>query len=102
MTGNANVTTSGDYSGNINLAASSTGSTTFNVSGTTDGITVSSDVMTISTTKGEVIKNGEFGAVTDVTFQTYMRSQVVTFVGSRMKPNTRVYPFFNGDTVATH
>ena len=102
MTGSANSVTSGDFSGSVNLAATSTGSTTFNVSGTTDGITLSTDVMTVSATKGEVVKNGEFGAITDVTFQTYMRSQVVTFVGRRMKPNTRLYPFFNGDDVSAH
>lgn len=38
--------------------------------------------------------------VTDTSVVPYMRSIIVTFVGDRLKPNTRVYPFFDGTDVS--
>jgi hypothetical protein len=40
--------------------------------------------------------------VTDTSIIPFMRSIVVTFIAKRMKPNTRVFPFFDGIGVATH
>ena len=40
--------------------------------------------------------------VTDTSIIPFMRSVVVTFIAKRMKPNTRVFPFFDGIRVATH
>jgi len=40
--------------------------------------------------------------VTDTSIIPFMRSVVVTFIAKRMKPNTRVFPFFDGIGVATH
>jgi hypothetical protein len=40
--------------------------------------------------------------VTDTSIIPFMRSVVITFIAKRMKPNTRVFPFFDGIGVATH
>lgn len=40
--------------------------------------------------------------VTNTSIVPFMRSIIVTFIAQRMKPNTRVYPFFDGVAVATH
>ena len=40
--------------------------------------------------------------VTDTSIIPFMRSVVVTFIAKRLKPNTRVFPFFDGIGVATH
>ena len=40
--------------------------------------------------------------VTDTSIIPFMRSVVITFIAKRMKPNTRVFPFFDGVGVATH
>ena len=40
--------------------------------------------------------------VTNTSIVPFMRSVIVTFIAQRMKPNTRVYPFFDGISVAAH
>lgn len=40
--------------------------------------------------------------VTNTSIVPFMRSVTVTFIAQRMKPNTRVYPFFDGVGVADH
>jgi len=40
--------------------------------------------------------------VVDVSVIPYMRSKVITFKAKRLKPNTRVYPFFDGMDVSAH
>ncbi len=40
--------------------------------------------------------------VTSTTLIPFMRSTTVTFIARRLKPNTRVYPFFDGINVAAH
>ncbi|NBO69822.1 DUF4815 domain-containing protein [bacterium] len=40
--------------------------------------------------------------VTSTTIVPFMRSITVTFIARRLKPNTRVYPFFDGINVAEH
>jgi hypothetical protein len=37
--------------------------------------------------------------VTDVSVREYMRSRLINFTGVRMKPNTRVYPYFDDEKV---
>lgn len=37
--------------------------------------------------------------VTDVAVRDFMRSRVVQFTGERMRPSTRVYPYFDGEKV---
>jgi hypothetical protein len=37
--------------------------------------------------------------VTDVAVRDFMRSRTIRFTGSRMRPNTTVYPFFDGERV---
>ena len=89
-------------SADINLSASSSGGATLSATTTTDNIVLSSNTLTANSTPGEVLTNAEMNVVTDVTFKTYMRSQIVTFVGTRLKPNTKVFPFFDSDSVASH
>ena len=38
-------------------------------------------------------------SVIDVSFQPFMRATAVVFFARRMKPNTRVYPYFDGEDV---
>jgi hypothetical protein len=40
--------------------------------------------------------------VTNTSIIPFMRSIVITFIATRLKPNTRVYPFFDGVAVAEH
>jgi len=40
--------------------------------------------------------------VTNTSIVPFMRSVIVTFIAQRMKPNTRVFPFFDGVAVAAH
>lgn len=40
--------------------------------------------------------------VTNTSIVPFMRSVIVTFIAQRMKPNTRVFPFFDGINVAAH
>ena len=40
--------------------------------------------------------------VVDVSFAPFMRSRNIVFNAIRLKPNTRVYPFFDGEDVAAH
>jgi len=40
--------------------------------------------------------------VIDVSFAPFMRSRLVTFSAWRLKPNTTVYPFFDGEDVSAH
>ncbi len=40
--------------------------------------------------------------VTNTSIVPFMRSVVVTFIAERLKPNTRVYPFFDGVRVEEH
>lgn len=40
--------------------------------------------------------------VTNTSLIPFMRSVVVTFIARRLKPNTRVYPFFDGVNVSEH
>lgn len=40
--------------------------------------------------------------VTNTSLIPFMRSTVVTFIARRLKPNTRVYPFFDGVRVSEH
>jgi hypothetical protein len=38
--------------------------------------------------------------VVEINFAPFMRSRIVTFKATRLKPNTRVYPFFDGSDVS--
>jgi len=49
------------------------------------------------------IQSQRIGArVTNTSIVPFMRSVIVTFIAKRMKPNTRLYPFFDGIAVAEH
>ena len=40
--------------------------------------------------------------VTNTSIQPFMRSRTITFTATRLKPKTRVYPFFDGIAVSQH
>ena len=40
--------------------------------------------------------------IVDVAFAPFMKSQLIIAEASRLKPNTRVYPFFDGEDVSTN
>lgn len=61
---------------------------------TRSGIETSVVPDTITTQLGE--------RVVEVNFIPFMRSRVVRFKGTRLKPNTRVYPFFDGQDVSAY
>lgn len=69
---------------------------------TTDNIVMSSSVMTASTTPGGTQTTAEFDTIVDITFQTYMRSRVITIYSQGLKPNTRLYGFFDSSAVSAH
>jgi hypothetical protein len=55
----------------------------------------------LTTTIGSDIVEKNLGAkVVEVNFVPFMRSRKIYFKGSLLKPNTKVYPFFNGISVA--
>ena len=55
----------------------------------------------LTTTIGSDIVEKNLGAkVVEVNFVPFMRSRKIYFKGSLLKPNTKVYPFFNGISVS--
>lgn len=69
-----------------------------------DTLQYKADTLSIDSTGDQtVIENagGDDGndILVDIAFSAYMRSQLITFVGTRLKPNTRMYAFFDGDDV---
>jgi len=66
-------------------------------------IKLTSNDVQISTSQGDMLQEGSFGnVVTNIEFAKFMRPQIVTFVATRLKPNTRVFSFFDNDDVSTH
>ena len=60
------------------------------------------DTLTIEST-GSTTLNQDLGdRIVDIGFSPFMRSQNVTFNATRLKPNTRVYAYFDGDPVSDH
>ena len=60
------------------------------------------DTLTIQSTGSTTLTQDHGDRITDIGFAPFMRSQNVTFHATRMKPNTRVYAYFNGDDVSSH
>ena len=50
----------------------------------------------------QVVRNSIGDRIVNVAFVPFVRSRTITFAGSRMKPNTRVYPYFDNIAVATY
>jgi hypothetical protein len=70
--------------------------TTTTNSTTQDRIVTDMNVNTVN----NVYNLGSF--VSDVSIQPFMRSRTVAFVATTLKPNTRVWPFFDSTNVAIH
>tara|TARA_Y100001938_G_scaffold31252_1_gene42606 strand:+ start:8074 stop:13980 length:5907 start_codon:yes stop_codon:yes gene_type:complete len=86
---------------------SSTGST--RVRGGTQTTTVSGDTQTRTRTgitreiAGNNVIRQSFGdRIVDVAFIPFIRTSTITFTATRMKPNTKVFPFFDNVAVTSH
>ena len=60
------------------------------------------DTLTIQSTGSQTLNQDLGDRVVDIGFSPFMRSQNVTFNATRLKPNTRVYAYFDGDPVSDH
>lgn len=98
----SSTTVSGEITGTSTVSAGLTGSISTTTEVVTDNIVMSSSVMTAQTTSGGTQTTAEFDTLVDVTFQTYMRSRVITSFASGLKPNTKLFAFFDGTAVSQH
>ena len=78
---------------------SSSGNTTTTVQGRTG--TATRTGITRSIAGSNVISQSFGNRVVDVAFIPFIRSQTITFTATRLKPNTRVFPFFDNEDVST-
>jgi len=67
---------------------------------TTQTEQIRNGVSTFVSPSTETFSIGNF--VENVAVRDYMRSRLVQFTGTRMKPNTRVYPFFDDESVSSY
>jgi len=75
------------------------GRTTTTVSGRTGTATRTGITRTIS---GSNVITQSFGnRVVDVAFIPFIRSQTISFSATRLKPNTKVFPFFDNESVSS-
>lgn len=57
----------------------------------------------VTTTISPAIQSFDLGTrTTNVAIRDYMRSKTIKFQGIRMRPNTRVWPFFDGEDVTAY
>lgn len=72
--------------------------------GVIDVITSSTDVRTgFSSTINSMTNEQTFGRfVKDISIQPYMKSRQIAFVARNLKPNTRMYAFFDSTAVSEH
>jgi hypothetical protein len=83
-------------------SSSSSSSTTTNWWRTDTTTTTTTDQIRqgIQTSISPSFENFSLGnLVTDVAVRDFMRSRVIKFTGQRMRPSTRVYPYFDGEKV---
>ena len=50
----------------------------------------------------QVVRNSIGDRIVNVAFVPFVRSRTITFNGTRMKPNTRVYPYFDNIAISTY
>ena len=50
----------------------------------------------------QVVRNSIGDRIVNVAFVPFVRSRTISFSGTRMKPNTRVYPYFDNIAIATY
>lgn len=68
----------------------------------TQDLQQSVDTLTINSTASNTVTQNFGDRVIDIGFSPFMRSQNITFRATRLKPNTRVYAYFDGDAVSEH
>ena len=74
----------------------------FNQTVESDNLQQSIDVLTINSTGNDTVTENFGDRVIDIGFSPFMRSQNVTIHATRLKPNTRMYAYFDGDDVSEH
>lgn len=58
---------------------------------------------TLRELSGSIQQNSSFGdRVIDTSFISFIRTRTIAFRGTRLRPNTRVYPFFDGRDVSQY
>jgi hypothetical protein len=67
---------------------------------TTQTEQIRSGIATTMSPSSETFSTGNH--VENVAVREFIRSRLVQFTGSRLKPNTRVYPYFDDEAVATY
>ena len=77
-----------------------TTTTTRDVIATTTESTIRSDLDFSASTLNNTFDFGE--VVQDISIQQFIRPRRITFTASNLKPNTRVYPYFDGQAVSQH
>ena len=50
----------------------------------------------------QVVRNSIGDRVVNVAFVPFIRSRTLSFTATRLKPNTRVYPFFDNIDISTY
>ena len=90
-----------DWGGWATVSTTSTSTTSGSTTTTTtqtdqirEGIQTSISASNESVSLGPLVEN--------VAVRDYIRSRIVQFTGLRMKPNTRVYPYFDNELVASY
>jgi hypothetical protein len=74
----------------------------FNQTVDADNLQQSVDVLTIESTGNDTVTENFGERIIDIGFSPFMRSQNVTIHATRLKPNTRMYAYFDGDDVSEH
>jgi len=106
LTGTERVVSSAPVTREVNRTSvttaggSTTTTTTRDVIATTTQTTIRPTLDFSASTLNNSFDFGE--VVQDISIQPFIRSRRVGFRASNMKPNTRVYPFFNGQPVSQH
>ena len=90
--------------GNLGANGTGDGEVDFALTGevSESDLTLTSDNIEIGVTQGASLNESFGNVVTNIEFEKHMRSQVITIFATRLKPNTRVFPFFENDDVAVH
>jgi len=97
--GVANVTTSAQTLSTFNTGGGDGSGATFTTT-TTEQTQVRQGIGIDVTASTENVSLGE--KVVDMAFAPFMRSQLIIAEATRMKPETRVYPFFDGEDVSAN
>ena len=97
--GAANVTTSSETLSTFSTGGGNGSGASFTTT-TTEQTQVRQGVGLGVSATTENVSLGE--KIVDMAFAPFMRARQVTFTGTRLRPDTRVYPFFDGEDVSSN